>query len=98
MFAFATNAGDGGKTRFSCSTVSMFTPCRLLLGVCPYVTFCSPLCHARKNEIPPRSRRAAAAAEPDFRQPLAAAAAVPGPDRRPGRVRVALLAGALLPD
>ena len=31
MLACLTNAGDGGKTRFSCSTVSMFDDMRSLL-------------------------------------------------------------------
>ncbi|CAA9431088.1 MAG: InterPro IPR005134 COGs COG2862, partial [uncultured Ramlibacter sp.] len=52
---------------------------------------------ARPQPAPEQGFAAAAAAEPDLRQPLAPAAPVPGPDRRAGGVRLPLLGRAGAP-
>src|SRR5688572_30133346 len=96
MFACFTISGEGGNTRFSWSTVSML-PAMPPPRWNPYARVCSRFFEAPIDEDPERDPRAAAAAEPYFCQPVAAAAVVPRPDRRAGDLRLAVLAGALLP-
>src|SRR5687768_1554768 len=57
----------------------------------------SPLLRALHDQAPLRPRPPRPAAHPDFRLALVAVAALPGPDRRPGRLRDPLHQGALSP-
>src|SRR5688500_4870496 len=109
MFACLTNALAGGKTRFSCSTVSMLDDMlssswpAILRAACLPDAYANTITNSRTckdnrlDENPQRSARAAPAAVVHLRQPLAAAAALPRPDRRTDDLCVGLLAGALLP-
>src|SRR5688572_9537482 len=110
MLACLTNAGDGGKTRVSFSTVSMFADMTFPpagLQFCDWRAY-GRLTRIQSSNQPPvkvtavhetalRVARAAPDSGVHLRQPLAAAAALPRPHRRAGHLRVAVLAGALLP-
>src|SRR5918995_5634567 len=105
IFACLTNAGAGGNTRFSCSTVSMFddiAPPRIAAIECYSCTpafkqYVQTTQDGHENSRHERGACPAPAARFHFRQPLAAAAPVPWPDRRAGNLRLAVLAGTLLP-
>src|SRR5687767_14431846 len=106
MLACLTNAAAGGKTRFSCSTVSILDDIAppqdrgdRMLQLHPRVQAIRVQTTQDGIEIPRNERgtRPAAAARLHLRQPLAAAAALPRPDRRPGDLCLAVLAGAFLP-
>src|SRR5687768_757475 len=102
MFACLTIAGDGGKTRFSCSTVSIVDDIAPPQGSPGIECYSSTPAFKRNKDAPKtfehnRGARPAPAPGVHLREPLAPAAAVPRLDRRTGDLRLALLAGALLP-
>src|SRR4030095_16177316 len=102
MFACLTNAGAGGKTRFSCRTVSMLDDIAPPQGSRRIECYSCTLAFKRNEDGTkiPRTQPATLSAPSPlllFPQPLAAASALPRPDRRAGDLRLAVLAGALLP-
>src|SRR6185436_7025718 len=102
IFACLTNAGAGGKTRFSCRTVSMFddiAPPRGSRRIECY-SFTPAFKRNKDGKQYPwyqRGARPAPATSLHLCEPLAPAPALPRPDRRAGDLRLAVLAGALLP-
>src|SRR5687767_12854365 len=102
MFACLTIAADGGKTRFSCSTVSIVDDIAPPRGSPGIECYSSAPAFKRNKDAPKifqhdRGARPAPLARFHLRKPLAPAPSLPGPDRRPGDLRLAFLAGALLP-
>src|SRR5687767_449419 len=105
ILACLTNAGAGGNTRFSCSTVSMFddiAPPRIAAIECYSCTpafkqYIQPTQDGHEISRHERGARPATPARFHLRQPLAAAPALPRPNRRPGDLRLAVLAGTVLP-
>src|SRR6185503_5716657 len=103
IFACLTNAGAGGNTRFSCRTVSMFDDIAPPQGSRRIECYSFTPAFKRNNKDGPEKPRNERGARPQavarfhLREPLAPASPLPRPDRRPGDLRLAVLAGALLP-
>src|SRR5688572_31524314 len=102
MLACLTKSLAGGKTRFSCSTVSMFDDIAPPQGSRQIECYsCTPAFKRNEDGTKTlwneRGARPAASARLHLCQPLAAASALPRPDPRARRLRMAVLAGALLP-
>src|SRR5512145_823938 len=102
MFACLTIAGDGGNTRFSCSTVSIVDAIAPPQGSSGIECYSSAPAFKRNKDAPETDQhdggaRPAPAPRIHLREPLAPAAALPRLDCGAGDLRLALLAGALLP-
>src|SRR6185503_9163287 len=103
IFACLTNAGAGGNTRFSCRTVSMFDDIAPPQGSRRIECYSFTPAFKRNNKDGPEKPRNERGARPQavarfhLREPLAPASPLPRPDRRAGGLRLAVLAGALLP-